>query len=64
MSYAIWMKQLRATAVEGYFFSPEAAECLHPVHRQFWKSYYDEGFGPEAALEMDLSGGVGFEVSV
>jgi hypothetical protein len=54
MSYATWLKELRVAAVEEFFFSPEAAETMLPARRQFWKEYFDEGFGPMPALAEDL----------
>ena len=54
MSYAPWLRELRLTAVECFFFSPEAAERMLPARRQFWKEYFDEGYGPMAALEKDM----------
>jgi hypothetical protein len=50
--------QLEQTAVEDFFFSREAAAQLvdrgGPIKRAAWKQYYEDGFGPLAALEEDL----------
>ena len=55
LTYEIWLKQLREAAVENYFFSPGAAQRITPNNRASWQVYYEEGFGPQAALEEDLS---------
>ena len=54
MDFDSWCAQLKRVAVEGYFFSPEAAARLTPNSRPSWRSYYEEGYGPQAALEVDL----------
>jgi hypothetical protein len=58
LDYGAWCAQLTEAAVEGFFFSREAASQLvdrnGPNKRQSWLNYYEEGFGPEAALEEDL----------
>jgi hypothetical protein len=53
-SFEGWIAQLEEAAVEGFFFSREAAEALTPTKRASWEAYYEEGFGPLAALEEDL----------
>jgi hypothetical protein len=57
-SYTAWCMQLEQTAVEDFFFSREAAAQLvdrgGPIKRAAWKQYYEDGFGPLAALEEDL----------
>ena len=59
LTFEIWLKQLREAAVEGHFFTVQAAEHLTPNYRASWLAYYQEGYGPQAALEEDLSGDVG-----
>ncbi len=58
LDYESWCAQLEEAAVEGFFFSREAAEQLvdrnGPNKRARWQDYYEEGFGPQAALEEDL----------
>jgi hypothetical protein len=57
-SYETWCAQLEEAAVESFFFSREAAAQLldrsGPSRRATWQQYYEEGFGPLAALEEDL----------
>lgn len=55
MNYEAWLDQLRRAAVEGFYFSPEAAAGLAPEKRASWRTYYEEGYGPLAALEEDLA---------
>jgi hypothetical protein len=54
ITFDAWLKQLRTVAIEGFFISPEAAESLRPVRRRHWADYYEQGWGPLAALEEDL----------
>jgi hypothetical protein len=58
-TYESWCAQLEEAAVESFFFSREAASQLvdrgGPNKRRTWREYYEEGFGPLAALEEDLS---------
>ena len=55
MNYEAWIAELLKTAIASFFFSPEAAAQLQPAARDSWRRYYEEGYGPEAALEEDLA---------
>jgi hypothetical protein len=61
MTFETWCAQLEEAAVEGFFFTREAAAQLvdrsGPNKRARWEDYYNEGFGPTAALEEDLEVG-------
>jgi hypothetical protein len=54
LTYEIWHRQLLESAIQDFFFSPEAAALLAPAKRPTWVHYYEDGFGPQAALEEDL----------